>query len=317
MCVANVAALDCGSNSTRLLIVDDHNQPLVREMTITRLGQGVDDSGALSEAGIERVLTTLRRYRELMDTHDVTDGLLVATSAVRDAANGAEFLTRANAVVGVPARVISGDAEARYSFEGATASLSPSDTPTLIVDIGGGSTELASTIGGVLHGFSMQLGCVRVTERVLGTGMTTDQTLEQARDMITAELDRAWAAVPAFASLSNGLRVLGLAGTVATLAQLETGLTSYRRDLVHHQTVTRDRLHHWVNVLGAMTPDERLMIPGMVAGRQDVMIAGLLIMDAVMERCGATSFITSEDDILDGVATEVWRRNRATPSIPR
>ncbi len=299
--MTNVAALDCGSNSTRLLIADGEGRPLVREMTITRLSQGVDATGALTSEAMARTYETLRRYRALMDEHDVRGGLLVATSAVRDASNGDVFLADAEAIVGVTARCLAGDEEARFSFDGATAGLAPSPLVTMIVDIGGGSTELCATVDGSLIGYSMQLGCVRVTERALTPGVVTAEHEAATRAMIAAELDRAFAAVPTFSSLVGSVRLVGLAGTVATVAQLTTGLAAYDRDAVHHQILTRTQVQQWRDELGRRTPDERLALPGMVAGREDVLTAGLYILDAVLERFAIDQFLTSEDDILDGV----------------
>jgi len=302
MSVTSVAALDCGSNSTRLLITDAAGAPLVREMRITRLSQGVDATGALTAEAVARSLDALRGYRALMDEHGVTRGLLVATSAVRDASNGAEFLEAATACTGVPARCLTGDEEATFTYRGATATLPPSETPTLVVDIGGGSTELAALIGGRLVSHSMQLGCVRVTERALGSDVVAPARALEARDVIERELDRAWREQPSFAELSGQVRLVGVAGTVATLAQLVAGDAAYVRDRVHHQTLTRTDVERWRDTLAPLTPSERLLIPGMMAGREDVLVAGLMILDAVMERLAVTTLVTSEDDILDGVA---------------
>ncbi len=299
--MTNVAALDCGSNSTRLLIADASGRTLARDMTITRLSAGVDATGALTEEAIGRTLDTLVRYREQMDAFGVAHGLLVATSAVRDASNGADFLTRAAATVGVPARVLAGQEEAQFSYQGATAGLPAAADPTMIVDIGGGSTELAVLLDGELIGHSMQLGCVRVTERALLPAVVTPERAAAAEAMIQSELDRAFAEQPRFAEVVGHVRLVGLAGTVATLAQLTTGRATYDRDAVHHQALTRAQVLQWRDELGRRTPDERLALPGMVPGREDVLTAGLYILDAVLERFACDHFMTSEDDILDGV----------------
>lgn len=277
----------------------------MREMRITRLSQGVDQSGTLNEASLERSFDVLRQYRELMDVHDVTSGLLVATSAVRDASNGAYFLEQAELITGVPARLLSGNEEATFSYAGASADLPPGPDEILILDIGGGSTEVASKINGSLKSFSMQLGCVRVTERALGKGVVDAEHERSALTMISSELDRAFAAVPEFALITGQVRLVGLAGTVATLAQLDAGLDHYDRDRVHHRTISISAVKEWKTSLSAMTPEQRLALPGMVAGREDVLHSGLYILEAVMERFGCNELISSENDILDGIASSL------------
>jgi len=299
--VTNVAALDCGSNSTRLLVASDGGTPLVREMRITRLSQGVDASGSLTSEAVERTLAVLREYRAIMDEYEVGNGLLVATSAVRDARNGDEFVAAAAEITGVAARCLTGNEEATFTYRGATATLAPSSWPTLVVDIGGGSTELAAMVDGQLVSHSMQLGCVRVTERALGVGVVTPTGIAAATALIDSELDRAWREQPVLATLRGGVRLVGVAGTVATLAQLVAGDNEYQRDRVHHQHVSRSELQRWLATLAPLTPLERLALPGMVAGREDVLVAGLMILDAVMERLSVDGVTTSEDDILDGV----------------
>ena len=302
---SNVAVLDCGSNSTRLLIASPEGATLVREMRITRLSAGVDASGNLRAEALARSYDALTHYREVMDEYEVERGLLVATSAVRDAANGHEFLTRAAQITGVSARLLSGEQEAAFSYAGATRGLSEAPRATLVLDIGGGSTELATCIDGVLYGYSMQLGCVRVTERALGSDVTTTDAVAAARAMIDEQLDQAFAAEPHFATLVGDVRLVGLAGTVSTLAQLDAGLRHYDRDVVHHRLLSRATVQRWRDRLGAISPAERLTLPGMVAGREDVLVAGLYVLDAVMERFRVDELLTSEDDILDGVAASL------------
>ena len=298
-----VAALDCGSNSTRLLIVSGDGTALRREMRITRLSQGVDASGTLVPEALQRTYDVLSEYRTFMDALGVSRGLLVATSAVRDAKNGAAFLDEARRRTGVEATLLSGDQEAAYSYAGATADLAPDDRPAMIVDVGGGSTELAVVLDNVMHSFSMQLGCVRVSERALGRDVVTPAGDAAAREMIESELDRAWAGVPAFATLVGRVRLIGLAGTVATLAQLDARLEVYDRDAVHHRVLTRSTVRFWRDTLARETAEARLARPGMVAGREDVLTAGLYVLDAVMERLGVDELLSSENDILDGITS--------------
>jgi exopolyphosphatase/guanosine-5'-triphosphate,3'-diphosphate pyrophosphatase len=302
---SNVAVLDCGSNSTRLLIASSDGATLAREMRITRLSQGVDATGHLTPEALERSYGVLAEYRRLMDAHHVERGLLVATSAVRDAANGDEFLARASHITRVEARLLSGDEEAAFSYAGATRRLAPDARPTLIIDIGGGSTELAVRVDGVVRGYSMQLGCVRITERALGTGIVTPAAEVATREMIAAELDRAFEAMPLFSTLVGAVRLVGLAGTVATLAQLDAGLRVYDRTAVHHRRLTLGDVVAWRTRLGALQPAQRLELAGMVRGREDVLVAGLYVLEAVMERFGEDDLLSSEDDILDGVAASL------------
>lgn len=302
-----VAAIDCGSNSTRALIVDGYGQALAREMNITRLSEGVDASGLLLREAMGRTFDVLLNYRRACDDARVSKGLLVATSAVRDATNGSMFLDTARDIVGFEARILRGDEEAAYSYAGATDDLDPVVTPTMIVDIGGGSTELAVELDGVLVSYSMQLGCVRVTERALGRGVVTRASDEATRSMIERELDRAFAAEPAFHDVVANVRLVGLAGTVATLAQLDANVTVYDRDVVHHRTLSRSSVQHWRDLLARETPDERLGHPGMVLGREDVLPAGLYVLDAVMGRFNVDQLLSSENDILDGITSSLAR----------
>jgi exopolyphosphatase/guanosine-5'-triphosphate,3'-diphosphate pyrophosphatase len=303
-----VAALDCGSNSTRLLIANERNETLRREMRITRLSQGVDATQTLLPEALQRTYDVLSEYRSHMDAAGVTRGLLVATSAVRDAVNGEAFLDEAHERTGVEVRILDGNEEATFSYVGATAGLPSDDRATVIVDVGGGSTELAVKIEGVLESYSMQLGCVRVTERALGKGVVDTDHDAAAREMIDAELDRAWRAVPDFARLVGNVRLVGLAGTVSTLAQLDVGLSTYDRDAVHHRRLLLTSVERWRDRLASESPEARLARPGMVKGREDVLHAGLYILAAVMTRLGTDELLTSENDILDGITDSLLHR---------
>lgn len=303
-----VAALDCGSNSTRLLIVNEHNETLRRESRITRLSQGVDATKTLLPEALQRSYDVLSDYRTLMDDAGVLRGLLVATSAVRDAVNGQDFLDEAQRRTGVDVKILNGSEEASFSYVGATSGLPADNRATLIVDVGGGSTEMAVKIDGVLESYSMQLGCVRVTERALGKGVVSPASAAAANAMIEAELERAWEAVPDFAGLVGNVRLVGLAGSVSTLAQLDAGLATYDRDAVHHRRLSRATVELWRDRLAGESPEARLARPGMVRGREDVLHAGLFILTAVMIRFGATELLTSENDILDGITASLLTR---------
>ncbi len=309
-----VAVIDCGSNSTRLLIVDGSGRTLERTMRITRLSAGVDATNRLAPEALARTFDAIRDYRRLMDRHGVDAGMVVGTSAIRDAANRDEFVEGARRLANIEVRVLDGHAEAEFSYDGATVGLADDSRATMIVDVGGGSTELAVRLHGVLHAVSMQLGCVRVTERALGREIVTDERRAAAASMIAGALDAAMAAEPVLASVPGGVRLVGLAGTVATLVQLDRGVATYRRDEVHHRVVTRDAVQHWRDRLGAETPEARLGHAGMVAGREDVLVAGLMVLDAVMGRVGATELLSSESDILDGVAAWLLANPHTAPT---
>ncbi len=296
-----LAALDCGTNSTRLLIADDDGRTIRREMQITRLGQDVDATGSLAPEALERNFAVLDSYGAMMREAGVQRARLVATSAARDAANGAQFLERAAAITGADVMLLSGDEEARLSYLGATADLATSNVPTMIVDIGGGSTEIAAQLGDELVAYSMQLGCVRVTERSLGSGVVTEQAALRTWAMIDEQMDVAMFAAPRLRELVGTSRLVGLAGTVATLAQMDAGLLHYDRDVVHHRHLTLGDVVRWRETLGRETPAQRLQHAGMVPGREDVLVSGLFILETVMRRFGQESLLSSECDILDGL----------------
>jgi exopolyphosphatase/guanosine-5'-triphosphate,3'-diphosphate pyrophosphatase len=299
-----VAALDCGSNSTRLLIVDENNHTVFRDSRITRLSQGVDASMTLTEEAMARSFDVLSDYRTMMDRAGVTRGLLVATSAVRDASNGKEFLDEAGRRAGVDAKILSGHEEAAFSYAGATTGLDVDVRATAIVDVGGGSTELAVMVNGALESYSMQLGCVRVTERALGKGVVTSRSRDAATAMIDEQLDLAWRAVPAFATLGD-VRLIGLAGSVSSLVALDARLETYDRSAVHHRRISLATVCEWRDRLASEPPDARLARPGMIRGREDVLPAGLYVLAAVMERLGVDELLSSEDDILDGITSSL------------
>ncbi len=300
-----IAVVDCGSNSTRLLVDDGSGFALAREMRITRLSAGVDATGRLTDEAIGRTVAVLDEFRATMDRHGVRRGMVVATSAVRDAANRDAFVERARRHTALEVRVLGGDEEAAYSYEGATSDLPHDPRTTVIVDVGGGSTELAARFQGVLHAASMQLGCVRVSERYLGRGPVTPDRRASAQAMIDGAIAAVFDRDPIWAALAGDVRLVGLAGTVATLVQLDLGLNVYDRSIVHHHQIARSTVQAWRDRLAPESPEVRLAHAGMVAGREDVLVAGLMVLDAVMARLGADALLSSESDILDGVAAEL------------
>ena len=296
-----LCALDCGTNSTRLLIETAAGEVLSRQMRITRLGAGVDAGGSLADDAVDRSLRVLEEYRTLMDRYGVTAGRLVATSAARDASNGPAFLAEASAITGVDAEILSGDEEGRLSFLGAMADIEPSVGDDVVLDIGGGSSELVVDADGAMAAFSMQVGCVRLTERCLQSDPPSPGQLDDARAVADEALEGAIRAIPALGALRPKSRLVGLAGTVATLAQLELGLDDYDRSQVHHLWMDLDRIVEWTDDLAAEASATRALRPGMVPGREDVIVGGLIVLVASIERLGLTGCLTSESDILDGL----------------
>ncbi len=298
---AAVAAVDCGTNSTRLLVVRESGEVAAREMRITRLGAGVDATRRLQPEAIGRTLDVLKEYRSIMEAEQVTRIRLVATSAVRDAANFEAFLEPASDVVGVQAEVLSGAEEGRVSYEGATADLPAVAGKTVVIDIGGGSTEIVTLAGGAIAAISLDIGCVRLTERYLQNDPPTPEEIEAARRAIHAELDRATQQVPDLARLGPADRLVGLAGTVSTLASLELGLVHYERDRTHHSVLPLTSVETWCDILGAERVQERSARAAITSGREDVIFGGALVLKETMLRLGLAECVVSEADLLDGL----------------
>jgi exopolyphosphatase/guanosine-5'-triphosphate,3'-diphosphate pyrophosphatase len=307
-----VAAIDCGTNSTRLLIVDEACGVLDREMRITRLGQDVDRAHRLQPVAIARTLDVLREYRSAMDREHVSRARLVATSAVRDAANGEWFLHSAQDIIGVNAELLSGPEEGKLSYQGATRELTGDVGTIVVVDIGGGSTELVLKPGDTVRSVSLDIGCVRLTERYLPSDPPSADETSAAVAAIGAELNRAVRMVPELHDLSQGARLVGLAGTVSTLAMLELHLVAYERARIHHAVLTSKAVERWCDVLGAESVASRAKRTGLPEGRQDVIFGGALILREVMRRWQFENCLVSESDILDGlVLTLLPRRSDA------
>ncbi len=296
-----VAAIDCGTNSTRLLVADSSGAPLDRQMRITRLGEGVDSNGTLSPEAIDRCLAVLQDYRTVMDRYGVRRGRVVATSAARDASNGEDFLGPAAETTAFPVEVLTGLEEGRLSLAGAVSDLDRAEGPFLVLDIGGGSTELVAASGPEdpeLEVDSLQIGCVRLTERYLDSDPPTASELLTAESMIGKVLDEAVAQHP---RLLRTRRLIGLAGTITTLSALRMGLAEYDRDRIHHSVLTAGAVMDWYRTLASEDRAARLDRAGMVPGREDVIVAGAMILAAVMTRLQFAECLVSEADILDGL----------------
>jgi exopolyphosphatase/guanosine-5'-triphosphate,3'-diphosphate pyrophosphatase len=299
--VTRVAAIDCGTNSLRLLvtdIVDGAQHDLHREMRIVRLGQGVDRTGRLAPDAIERTRVALVDYAATCRELAVERTRMVATSASRDADNSAEFRAVVLDVLGVEPEVISGDDEAALSFGGATRTLDADDGPFLVVDIGGGSTEFVLGSTHVTAARSVDVGCVRLTERHLVDDPPTPAQVTAAE----ADIDAALAQVRAEVPVADARTAVGLAGSVTTVAALALGLPTYDRDRIHLTRLARVDVEKVTGDLLAMTRAERAALPVMHPGRVDVIGAGALILRTVVERLDLTEVLVSEADILDGIA---------------
>lgn len=311
-----VAAVDCGTNSVRLLVAevgpDGPLRDLHREMRVVRLGQGVDATGELAPEAIERTRLALVDYAATIRGHGAERVRMVATSASRDARNRDDFVAVVRDVLGVDPEVISGDEEARASFAGAVGDLDPADGPFVVVDLGGGSTEVvAGDADGVTGAFSADVGCVRLTERCLPDDPPTDAQVAAARAFAQERVEAALAAVDVTAARTW----VGVAGTFTTLAALAAGHRSYDPAAIHLLRVPLARVLEVCDELVGMTRAQRAALGPMHAGRVDV-IGGGAIVTAVLARelgarTGVTELVVSEHDILDGIALGLRRTGPA------
>ncbi|MFD6890633.1 exopolyphosphatase [Streptomyces sp. NPDC059957] len=312
--MTRVAAVDCGTNSIRLLVADLDRATgelieLDRRMIVVRLGQGVDKTGRLAPEALERTFAACREYAAVIKELGAERVRFVATSASRDAENRDEFVRGVLDILGVEPEVISGDQEAEFSFTGATGELTGHtdlERPFLVVDIGGGSTEFVVGTEHVRAARSVDVGCVRMTERHLTVdGVVTDPpTAEQIaaiRADIEAALDLAGESVP----LAEARTLVGLAGSVTTVAAIALGLQAYDSARIHHSRIPYETVREISGRMLTLTHAERAAIPVMHPGRVDVIGAGALVLLAIMERIGASEVLVSEHDILDGIAWSI------------
>jgi exopolyphosphatase / guanosine-5'-triphosphate,3'-diphosphate pyrophosphatase len=297
------AAIDCGTNSIRLLIADadpatGELKDLDRRMEIVRLGQGVDRTGRLAPEALERTLEACRRYAAAIEGHGVEAGRIrfAATSATRDAQNRADFVDGVRDILGIEPEVITGMEEAALSYTGATREL-PGAGTALVVDIGGGSTEFVLGNREVTAARSVNIGCVRLTERhALSDPPTAAQIAALTAD-IDAALDEAQEAVP----LTGADTLVGLAGSVTTVAAIALELPAYDPAAIHHSRIPAATVAAISDRLLASSHAERAAIPVMHPGRTDVIGAGALILSRIMARSGTAEVVVSESDILDGL----------------
>jgi exopolyphosphatase/guanosine-5'-triphosphate,3'-diphosphate pyrophosphatase len=292
-----VAAIDLGTNSTRLLVHDGTNT-CERLMTITRLGQDVDRTGRLASEAIDRVVTCLREYRTVMDRHQVGRVRVVATSAARDATNCDEFFDAVEAVVGARPELLSGQQEGQLSFRGATADLDPTDGPFLVFDIGGGSTEFVYGTERAESTISLDIGCVRMTEKYVEHDPPLPEELLACLSVTEAYLDDVAREIP---QASTARTFVGLAGTVSTAAAVEIGMDTYDRDQIHHFGLTRAAAEDVYRTLVTENRQQRIHNPGMEEARADVIVGGICVLIRVMRYFDIDELVVSESDILDGL----------------
>jgi exopolyphosphatase/guanosine-5'-triphosphate,3'-diphosphate pyrophosphatase len=306
--MTRVAAIDCGTNSIRLLIADVSEsglQDITRRMEIVRLGEGVDRTGRISEAALRRTLDALRRYEEQIASSGVRGVRMAATSATRDAQNREDFVTGVREILGVDPEVITGQQEAALSFAGATREIRHLPAPHLVVDIGGGSTEFVlGDERGVLASCSVDIGCVRITERHLHDDPPTATQVSAAEADVAAAIEKAANSVP----LDAAGTLIGVAGTVTTIAAIAAGLPEYDPERIHLSHVSAADVDAIAHRLLAMPRAERAALPVMHPGRVDVIGAGALILRAIVHKTLAAEVVASEHDILDGIAYSVAER---------
>lgn len=307
-----VAAIDCGTNSIRLLIadvVDNKIIDVVRTMIIVRLGEGVDQTREFSHAALTRTFAAVDVYAGLIAEHKPEVVRFVATSASRDVSNRAEFFAGVKERLGIEPTVISGDEEARLSFLGATAGLAELPdapaAPYLVIDIGGGSTEFVVGSFAPTAAISTDVGCVRMTERHFHDDPPTAQQISDATQDVDAAIATAASVVP----LEDVRSLIGLAGSVTTIAALALNLQSYDPTKIHGSRISAEKVHEIAQELLSMTRAQRAGLGPMHEGRVDVIGGGALVLDRIMQVTGLSQVVVSEHDILDGIAFDLVQAN--------
>jgi len=299
--VSRVAAIDCGTNSIRLLIADitgDNFKEVLRTMEIVRLGQGVDQNKAFHPDAIDRTLKAVELFRDQIASKGVEKIRFCATSATRDASNRNLFIDGVRDILGIEVEVIPGEEEAELSFIGATKELRQSDAPFLVVDIGGGSTEFVFGSEKVEFAKSVNIGCVRMSERHLNTQPPSMAQIAQAIVDIDIAITQAAAVVP----ITTAKTLVAVAGTATTVAASALELTDYDRHLIHLSRISSDKVHKVAASFQSMNKDQIASLGFMHPGRVDVITAGSLVLSRIMAATGAAEFVASESDILDGMA---------------
>jgi exopolyphosphatase/guanosine-5'-triphosphate,3'-diphosphate pyrophosphatase len=296
-----VAAIDCGTNSIRLLIADiegNNFREVVRDMEIVRLGQGVDQTGQFHPDAIARTLAAVDKFAVEIAKRGVEKIRFCATSATRDATNRHLFVDGVRERLGIEPEVISGNEEAALSFAGAIQDLDPAEGPFLVIDIGGGSTEFVFGTSSVESARSVNIGCVRMTERHFSNDPATSEQVESARTDIQAAIAQAADEVP----ITQAKTLVAVAGTATTVAAAALNLPEYDRYAIHLARITAAQVHEASTMFLTKNREERLALGYMHPGRVDVIPAGALVLSEIIKATGATGFVASESDILDGMA---------------
>ena len=299
--MSRVAAIDCGTNSIRLLIADitgGNFKEVLRTMEIVRLGQGVDQNKSFHPDAIARTLSAVEKFAQLIASKGVEQIRFCATSATRDASNRELFTNGVKKILGVEVEVIPGEQEAALSFIGATKELSQSDGPFLVVDIGGGSTEFVFGSEKVEFAKSVNIGCVRMSERHLNLQPPTMAQIAEAIIDIDLAITQAAKVVP----ISQAKSLVAVAGTATTVAAAALKLEEYDRYLIHLSRISAPSVHQVAAMFQSMNKDQIAALGYMHPGRVDVITAGALVLSRIMAATGASEFIASESDILDGIA---------------
>ena len=299
--MTRVAAIDCGTNSIRLLIADingDNFQEITREMEIVRLGQGVDATGKFDPEAIERTLTATSRYAEIIASKGVEKIRFCATSATRDASNRDLFIDGVREILGIEPEVIPGTEEAELSFIGATKGLTHTESPYLVVDIGGGSTEFVLGDSEVKYAKSVNIGCVRMSERHLNKAPQDPLAVQKA----IQDIEDAIAEAAYIDPIKEAKTLIAVAGTATTVAAAALGLSEYDRHSIHLSRIPAAKVFEVAQMFSLMSREEIAALGYMHPGRVDVIAAGSLVLARVMLATGATEFVASESDILDGMA---------------
>ena len=299
--MSRVAAIDCGTNSIRLLIADitgDNFKEVLRTMEIVRLGQGVDQNKAFNPDAIDRTLNAVRLFKDQIASKGVEKIRFCATSATRDATNRNLFIDGVRDILGIEVEVIPGEEEAELSFIGATKELRQSDSPFLVVDIGGGSTEFVFGNEKVDFAKSVNIGCVRMSERHLNTQPPSMAQIAQAIVDIDIAIAQAAAVVP----ITTAKTLVAVAGTATTVAAAALELNDYDRHMIHLSRISASNVHKVAASFQSMNKDQIASLGFMHPGRVDVITAGSLVLSRIMAATGASEFVASESDILDGMA---------------
>lgn len=296
-----VAAIDCGTNTLRLLVSHD-GRDLVRTETITRIGAGIDRTGRLDDAGIERAIQALVSYRHILDSHGVGVVRMVATAAARSATNRDDFFARAETAIGVAPELISGDEEGELAFRGATAGLDAARGPFCVIDIGGGSTEFAVGTSSLDQVLSVEMGSVRFTEQYVESDPPLPEELVACISVAEAYLADVTRELSQIADVAT---FVGVAGTVTTVAAVELGSAVGDHDAVHHLELTRAAAEDVFRTLVTEPLADRVHNPGLHPDRAEVIVGGSAILVATMRALGIDPLLVSSHDLLDGIVADL------------